>query len=173
MVGSFPARCALAASGQNVTAPAMVLTKSRRRITAPPQHHAKNTVDYSRDLGAAKWDSIVAWCRTDELLSNARFRSQADITTCRQIVTYPRKEVWLRGVCECTCKPDPGFRCAQSGIRLCHPFTSALRSSLPRSVFGSALASTICFGALKEGSASAQCCNSAAVSSVAPGRPTT
>ena len=67
MVGSFPARCALAASGQNVTAPAMVLTKSRRRIAAPSQDHADNTADYSRDLEAAEWDSMVAWCRTDEI----------------------------------------------------------------------------------------------------------
>src|SRR5262245_31848002 len=44
MVGSFPACCARAPSGQNVAAPAMALTKSRRRIAAPPQVHANNTL---------------------------------------------------------------------------------------------------------------------------------
>ena len=55
MVGSFPVCCELAASGQNVIAPAMVLTKSRRLIAAPAsQDHADNTADYSRDLEAAE-----------------------------------------------------------------------------------------------------------------------
>src|SRR5215472_17798790 len=93
MVGSFPACCALDPSGQNVAAPAMALTKSRRRIAAPLQDHANNIVNYSRDLGVAEWDSTI--------------------------------------------------RSAQSGPRVFHRSTKALRSSLPRSVLGSEVASTI------------------------------
>src|SRR6516164_4271334 len=93
MVGSFPVCCELAASGQNVTAPAMVLTKSRRLIAAPVSGPRRQyAADYSRDLEAAELDSMVAWCRTP--MNHYRMPAlgrKRTITACRQLVHLPSK----------------------------------------------------------------------------------
>jgi antitoxin HicB len=54
-----------------------------------------------------------------------------------------------------------------------HSAARALRSSLPRSLLGSAARSTIRFGALKAGNCAAQNRNSSSGASLAPGRSTT
>ncbi len=54
-----------------------------------------------------------------------------------------------------------------------HSSTNTLRSSLPRSVLGSDVLTTICFGALKAGSPSLQKRSRSLVSIFVPGRATT
>jgi hypothetical protein len=57
MVGNFLACCARAMSGQAAAEPTIPLMKLRRRIAFPKAKDRAGSLDYSRDLRPAEWDS--------------------------------------------------------------------------------------------------------------------